>query len=32
LVTCLFLSIPCRLSNGDTAAANWDPHVILYVL
>jgi hypothetical protein len=32
LVTCLFLSIPCRLSNVDTAAANWDPHVILYVL
>ena len=32
LVTCLFLSIPCRLSNGDTAAAKWDPHVILYVL
>ena len=31
LVTCLFLSIPCRLSNGDTAAAKWDPHVILYV-
>src|SRR5215218_1729603 len=30
-VTCLFLSIPCRLSNGDTAAAKWDPHVILYV-
>src|SRR5215218_10381202 len=23
--TCLFLSIPCRLSNGDTAAAKWDP-------
>src|SRR5215203_3087233 len=32
LVTYLFLSIPCRLSNGDTAAAKWDPHVILYVL
>src|SRR5215204_3869566 len=32
LVTCLFLSIPSRLSNGDTAAANWDPHVILFVL
>src|SRR5215217_6353684 len=32
LVTCFFFSIPCRLSNGDTAAANWDPHVILYVL
>src|SRR5215203_1109958 len=31
LVTCLFLSIPCCLSNSDTAAANWDPHVILYV-
>src|SRR5215213_5656322 len=31
LVTCLFLSIPCSLSNGDTAAAKWDPHVILYV-
>src|SRR5215213_3736392 len=32
LVTCLFLSFPCRLSNGDTADAKWDPHVILYVL
>ena len=30
LVTWLFLSIPCRLSNGETAAAKWDPHVILY--
>ena len=27
----LFLSIPGSLSNGDTAAAKWDPHVILYV-
>jgi hypothetical protein len=26
-----FLLNPCRLSNGDTAAAKWDPHVILYV-
>src|SRR5215213_2188713 len=32
LGTCLFLSIPCCLSNSDTAAAKWDPHVILYVL
>ena len=32
LVTYLFISIPCRLSNGETAAAKWDPHVILYVL
>ena len=31
LVSCLFLSIACRLSNVDTAAAKWDPHVILYV-
>src|SRR5215204_3250019 len=31
LVTYLFFSFPCRLSNGDTAAAKWDPHVILYV-
>ena len=30
LVTCLFLSIPCRLWNIETAAAKWDPHVILY--
>ena len=28
----LFLLIPCRLGNVETAAAKWDPHVILYVL
>src|SRR5215217_494136 len=27
----LFLLIPCRLGNVETAAAKWDPHVILYV-
>ena len=27
----LFLLIPCHLGNVETAAANWDPHVILYV-
>ena len=26
----LFLLIPCRLGNVETAAAKWDPHVILY--
>jgi hypothetical protein len=31
LVTCLFLSISCQLWNVETAAAKWDPHVILYV-
>src|SRR5215217_2243411 len=27
----LFLLIPCCLGNVETAAAKWDPHVILYV-
>src|SRR5215207_7497290 len=27
----LFLLIPCLLGNVETAAAKWDPHVILYV-